>query len=69
MKTLSIGQIVDHFKDKFKVSELDDDIELQFIWQRLSEKVSTYGIHWNYQPQGEMLKLFQTHLPELFPTE
>lgn len=66
MKNLTIGQIADAFKEKFAITEIYDDIELQFIWQRISEKISVYGISWHYKPQGEMLKLLKTHLPHLF---
>ena len=67
MKPKSIGVIIDAFKEKHRISELEDDPELQYLYRELIEKKSIYGIHWNYEPQNDMLSLLQTHLPELFP--
>lgn len=65
MKPKTIGVILDAFLDKFNSDQIENDIEIRELFQRLKLKFDVYTAHWTFIPQGETLRLMQKHLPEV----
>ena len=65
-KKITLGQYLDRFLDKFRIDDITNDPELQYLYNRIREKKSTYGGVAPLVAQGEFLELSKKHMPEIF---